>query len=54
MILPSCIHVSITTWLHHLDLKKMLGEKARWELHKDAMCCFEQVLEVEPVNTAAV
>ena len=29
------------TWLHLLDSNKMLGEKARWELHKDAACYFE-------------
>ena len=53
-ILPSCSHVSATVWLHHLDSNKMLGEKARWELHKVAMCCFEQILETALYKTAAV
>ena len=30
------------------------GEKARWELHKNAICFFEQILEVVPFKTAAV
>ena len=32
----------------------MHGEKARWELHKNATCCFEQILEATPNKTAAV
>ena len=32
----------------------MLGEKARWKLHKDSECCFEQIQESEPHKTAAV
>ena len=47
-ILPSCSHVSILVGLHHLDFYKMLKEKARWKLHKDAACCFEQILEAAP------
>ena len=27
---------------------KTQGEKARWELHKNATCYFEQILEVTP------
>ena len=30
----------------------MHGEKARWELHKNAPCYFEQILEVTPDKTA--
>ena len=30
----------------------MPREKARWELHKDATCCFEQILEAAPLKTA--
>ena len=33
---------------------KIHGEKARWELHKDTMCCFEQNLEAMTHRTAAV
>ena len=32
----------------------MPGEKARWVLHKDAVCCFEQILKPAPYKTAAV
>ena len=28
--------LSIILWLHHMYLKEVLWEKARWELHKDA------------------
>ena len=31
----------------------MHGEKARWELHKNAVCWFEQILEAAPHKTAA-
>ena len=33
---------------------KTLGEKARWELHKIAMCCLERILELTPNKTADV
>ena len=33
---------------------KTHGEKARLELHKNAMCCFEQILEAVPHKTAAL
>ena len=33
--------------LHHLDSNEMLREKARWELHKNAACHFEQILLVK-------
>ena len=29
-------------------------EKPRWELYKDATCCFKQILEASPSKTAAV
>ena len=32
----------------------MQGEKARWELHKNTMCYFEQIQEIRPNKTAAV
>ena len=31
-----------------------LGVKFTWELHKDAWCCFQQILETAPYKTAAV
>ena len=32
----------------------MQKEKVRWELHKNAACCLEQILEAAPHKTAAV
>ena len=52
--LPSSGHVSITVWMHHLDSSETLGEKARWYLQTNAMCCFEQIMEVTPEKIAAV
>ena len=37
--------------MHHIDTYVMHQEKAIWELHKNAMCCFEQILEVTPNKT---
>ena len=47
-IFPSCSHVSIIEWLHHLDFNKTTEEKAKWELYKNAACCFEQIQETGP------
>ena len=33
---------------------KCLEKKDRWELHKNATFCFEQILEAAPHKTAAV
>ena len=44
-ILQSSSRVNTIVWLHHSNFKKMLGEKGRWELHKDAVCYFEQIQE---------
>ena len=51
---PSCHCVGTTIWLYHLDFKEMSGEKARCALHKDATCCFEQILEAASYKTATV
>ena len=40
-----CCHVSTAVWMYHLDSNEMHGGKARWEPHKNVMCCFEQFLE---------
>ena len=53
-ILASRSRVSTTVWLHHLDFKEMLGEKARWKLHEDAVCCWEKIPEATLYKTAAV
>ena len=31
--------------MHHMNADKTLGEKVRWELHKNAACRLEQILE---------
>ena len=36
------------------DSKEMLGEKAKWQLHTNAVSCLEQILEASPNETAAV
>ena len=36
-----------------MDFNKMPGEKARLELHKDTVCCFENTLEAALYKTAA-
>ena len=38
--------------MHHLNTNEAHGEKARCELHKNAMCCFEQILEAKPHKRA--
>ena len=53
-ILPSSCSVSTIVWLLHLDFTKTLGEKVRYELHKDVAGCFEQILEAAPYKTAAI
>ena len=40
--------------MHHKDASKTHGEKARWVLYKNAMCCFEQILEITPHEMAAI
>ena len=52
--LPSCGCVSTTVWMHHLYSNETHGEKVTWELHKNVMCCFEQILEAASHKTAVV
>ena len=40
--------------MHHMDANLTQGEKATWELLKNASYCFEQMLEATPHKTAAV
>ena len=40
--------------ISHLELNEALGEKAWWELNKNAVCCSEYILEVTPYKTAAI
>ena len=48
------VHVSAIAWLHLMDANKTPKERATWELHKDAACYFEQILEVASYKTAPV
>ena len=43
-----CGYVNTTIEMYHKDADKMQQEKVRWELHKNAICCFEEILEVIP------
>ena len=52
--LPSCGYVSTYVWMHHLDSNKMHEVKTSWELYKNAMCCFKQILETAAHKTAIV
>ena len=45
----SCIDIAI--WMHYLEANKTSGEKARWQLHKNAASNIEQVLEATPHKT---
>ena len=51
---PSCSCVNAIVWMHHMDANKTHGEKARWEPHKNATWCLEQILKAMPHKTAAV
>ena len=37
-------NVNIAAWMYHTDADKAYGEKAWWQLHKNAASCIEQVL----------
>ena len=54
-IFPSFSNITIV-WLHHLDFNETSGEKARWELHKDAAGYFLEAgsyktVVVEPLSS---
>ncbi len=53
-ILPSCSHLSTNVCLYHLDSNETFEAKDRWELHKDAVCTPEQILETAPDKTTVV
>ena len=46
--LPSSGCIDTAIWMHYLDANKMVGEKARRQLHKNAASNIEQVLEATP------
>ena len=43
-----------TLWIHHMDTNKTHGEKARWELHKNAAYSLEQILKAKVCKKIAV
>ena len=40
--LPNCSHIRTTVWLLYWNSNETHGDKARWELCKNAACCFEK------------
>ena len=52
--LPSCSHVSTIVWLPHLDANEVFRGEASCKLHKNAVCCLEQILETASCKIAAV
>ena len=40
--------IDTAIWMHNLDANKTAGEKARQQLHKNAVSNIEQVLEATP------
>ena len=40
--------------MHYLDVNKTAGEKARWQLHKNAASNIEQVLEATPYKAPTI
>ena len=52
--LPNCGCVHTIVWMHHLETNKKHREKAKWKLFKNAVCCFDQILETTFCKTAAV
>ena len=50
--LSSSSSVRTIEWMHHNCAYKTHRENARWELHKDATRCYEQIQEVTSQKTA--
>ena len=48
------IRVDTAIWMHYLDANKTAGEKARWQLHKNAASNNEQVLEPTPHKSLTI
>ena len=51
---PSSGCVISATWMYHMDTDEEYREKARWEMHKNAMSYIEQILEATSHKKAAV
>ena len=52
--LRSSGHIDIVIWMHNLDANKTAGEKARQQLHKNAVSNIEQVLETTPQKAPTI
>ena len=52
--LPSCVYVSTTVRMYHIDASKSNEEKTGWELHQNTTSYFEQILEAVPHGTTTV
>ena len=52
--LASYSRVSTIVWPHPLNFNETLGEKARWDKHKDAACYFEHILDAESYKMLVV
>ena len=52
--LPNCSCVHTTISMHYMDINQMYREKTLCELHKNAACCREQILEAASHKTAAL
>ena len=53
-ILPRRRCVNNTVWIHYMDSNETPRENAGWELHKNASCYFELILEATPQKFVAV
>ena len=53
-LFPNCCCVSITEWMQRMNADWTHREKDWWELQKNAMWYFEQILEAMPYKKAAV
>ena len=54
LIFSNWIHINSTVWLHYLNFNEILGEKARWKIHKDVTWCFDQTQAAAPYKTVYV
>ena len=50
LFLPGSGHIDTAIWMHYMDANKNAGEEARRQLHKNAACNPEQVLQQHPTR----
>ena len=51
---PSSGRINTAIWMYHMDANKTYGEKAWWQLHKNAVSCIDKIQEEAPHKTAAI